>query len=457
MRALVVLMMATGIGMLVMFFWREQLKGRIEETPPLVAQLERLVSEGALGGATPESLVATLVFSEPYKEADPWDLTPRKKGGMSSMFGEPRETAFLAALGREPRTAGWRMADASSTDEAEAQMAAALAWAAQKGARLRVIAHGAALAPVLRAMLAAPAAEPPVVERVLGVGVRLADIKAREPELAAALDGRAPAGQWFNLFSEASVVPRELALERIEPGAPPVLQELAWPGSSWVPTVVGLSQRGAPQSAPAMPSAAPGSQMSVRQFRNAKEGSSFQRVVDGKGHLVSGSLLIPKLDKEEIPPDPEALENKAGDPAAAAPTTSFGALEIGTTGWKLARRPFFAPSAPKKSFTCEKGATLVSVEAFTIGANCFTVKEGAPNVGGSCPGGRGVKVVQKGRPAYVCVGLGGPEASMQIDEFAIPDGRNAILVRYTYPKGRRADRLDQFMETIEGLEPPAKK
>ena len=130
MRGLVVLLAATGCALLVFWFWQQQLIGRVAPMPPLVAQLEKLVEEGAFGGQSPESLVATLVFSEPFKDSDPWDLAPRRKGGMGAMFGEPRETAFLAALGREPRTAAWRLAgtDAASAAEAQAQMSAALAW-----------------------------------------------------------------------------------------------------------------------------------------------------------------------------------------------------------------------------------------------------------------------------------------------------------------------------------------
>lgn len=461
MRALVVLLALTGCSLIVMWFWREQMKGRVDETPPLVAQLERLVEAGALGGQSPEDIVATLVFSEPFKEADPWDLAPRRKGGMSSMFGEPRETGFLAALGREPRTAVWRLpsADEAARAGAESQMAEALVWAAQKGARLRVIAHGAALVPVLRAALAAPLAEPPVVERMLGVGVRLADIKAREPELAAALEARAPGGQWFNLFSEASVVPRELGLELVTPGAAPELRELAWPGSSWVPTVVGLSQRGAPQAAPAMPSAAPGSQVSVRQFRAVKDGTLTQRHVDGKGNLVSGSLLVPKLAKEEIPPDPEAGEKKDGAPVAGAPTP-VGKVALGDSGWSIQRVPGFVGLAGSK-IDCGSSRVILQDARYSIQVGCLKERR--------APGGMTaikcdkhpkniVRFKLKGRPVAICKEVP-PSREYKggnwSDLFEAVSGDYAVDISYSYPDGvSRSARLDDFMKAIDALVPP---
>lgn len=459
MRALIVLLAATGAGLLLTFFWRAQLLGRVEPMPPLVAQLEKLVEAGALGGQSSESLVATLVFSEPFKEADPWDLVPRKKGGMSSMFGEPRETAFLAALGREPRTAGWRLGglDAGSSGEAQAQMSAALAWATEKGARLRVVAHGVSLVPVLRAALEAPASEPPVLERVLGVGVRLADIKARDPALATALESRRPAGQWLNLYSEPSVVPRALGLEQVDLAGISVVQELAWPGNSWVPTVVGLSLRGAPQAAPAMPSATPGSQMSVRQFRNAKEGSVFQHVVDGKGHLVSGSLLIPKLDKEEIPPDPEAAENKIGDPAAAAPP---GKVALGDSGWSIQRVPGFVGLAGAK-IECGQGRVLLQDGRFSVTAGCLKEKrdaEGMTAVKCARYPKNIVRFKLKGRPVAICKEVP-PSKDYQggnwSDLFEAVSGPYAIDISYSYPDGAsRPTRLDDFMKAIDALVPP---
>lgn len=469
MRALVVLLAATGCALLVTFFWRQQLLGRVEPMPPLVAQLERLVEEGAFGGQSPEQLVATLVFSEPFKEADPWDLSPRRKGGMSAMFGEPRETAFLAALGREPKTAGWRLdgADAASAGEAEAQMSAALSWAAEKGVRLRVVAHGASVIPVLRAALAAPESEPPTLERLLGVGVRLADIKAREPALAEALEARAPAGQWFNLFSEASVVPRELGLERVAPGAPPELQELAWPGSSWVPTVLGVVQRGAPQAAPAMPKAAAGSQLSVRQFRAVKDGTITQRHVDGKGNLVSGSLLVPKLAKEEIPPDPEAGENKVGDPnagAAAGGAAPGGpAIPLGDTGWSLVPAPTL-PGATGKRIDCVGARVLMQEARHSVAVSCFRpnrnfAQEAAP--GCQDRPKNLVRFTLKGRPVAICKERP-PSTDFKGgnwgDTFQADAGDFFINVTYSYPDlaSRRA-KLDVFMAAIDALAPPAKK
>lgn len=460
MRALVVLLAATGCALLVTFFWRQQLLGRVEPMPPLVAQLERLVEEGALGGQTPESLIATLVFSEPFKEADPWDLAPRRKGGMSAMFGEPRETAFLSALGREPRTAGWRLggADEDSTAVAEAQMAEALAWAAEKGARLRVVAHGAALIPVLRAALAAPPSEPPTLERVLGVGVRLADLKAREPALVQALDARAPAGQWFNLFSEASVVPRELGLERVTPGSPPELQELAWPGSSWVPTVLGIVQRGAPQAAPAMPSAAPGSQQSVRQFR-AKEGTTHQRVVDGKGNLVSGSLLVPKLAKEEIPPDPEAGENKGGDPSAGA-ASAPGQVALGDSGWSIQRVSGFVGLAGSR-IDCGSARVLKQDGRYSVSLQCYKENRGPGGMTRTRCANLPKNVVRfklKGKPVAICKEVP-PSRDFKggnwSDMFEALSGEHAIDVYYSYPDAAsRARRLDDFMNAIDALVPP---
>lgn len=461
MRALVVLLALTGCTLIVFWFWREQMKGRVEETPPLVAQLERLVEAGALGGQSPEDIVATLVFSEPFKEADPWDLAPRRKGGMSSMFGEPRETGFLAALGREPRTAVWRLpsADESARAGAESQMAEALLWAAQKGARLRVIAHGTALVPVLRAALAAPLAEPPVVERVLGVGVRLADIKAREPELAAALDSRAPAGQWFNLFSEASVVPRELGLELVTPGAEPELRELAWPGSSWVPTVVGLSQRGAPQAAPAMPKAAAGSQLSVRQFRAVKDGTITQRHIDGKGNLVSGSLLVPKLAKEEIPPDPEAGEKKAGDPAPAAPAP-VGKVALGDSGWSIQRVPGFVGLAGSRIECEHAGRVLLQDVGHIVSVTCLKERRDAGGMTAVRCGDKPKNLVRfklKGRPVAICKELA-PSRQYKdgnwSDYFEAISGGFAIDVSYSYPGGTRGKHLDDFMKAIDALVPP---
>lgn len=462
MRALVVLLAATGCGLLVTFFWRAQVLGRVEPMPPLVAQLDRLVEAGALGGSSPESLIATLVFSEPFREADPWDLVPRKKGGMSSMFGEPRETAFLAALGREPRTAAWRLdgLDAGSSSEAQEQMAAALAWAAQKGARLRVVAHGGSLVPVLRAALEAPASEPPVIERVLGVGVRLADIKARDPALATALEARQPGGQWLNLYSEPAVVPRALGLEQVDLSGMAVVQELAWPGSSWVPTVVGLAMRGAPQAAPAMPSAAPGSQMSVRQFRNAKEGTSFQRVVDGKGHLVSGSLLIPKLDKEEIPPDPEAAENKIGDPAAAAPP---GKVALGESGWSITRVPGFVGLAGTK-IECGQGRVLLQDGRFSVTAGCLKERRdegGMTAIKCSKHPKNIVRFKLKGRPVAICKEMP-PSKDYKggnwSDLFEAVSGPYAIDISYSYPDGAaRPKRLEDFMKAIDALVPPGSK
>ncbi|TBR18422.1 hypothetical protein EPO15_15235, partial [bacterium] len=458
MRGLVVLLAATGCALLVFWFWQQQLIGRVEPMPPLVAQLEKLVEAGAFGGQSPEGLVATLVFSEPFKESDPWDLAPRRKGGMSAMFGEPRETAFLAALGREDRTAAWRLggADAASAAEAQAQMSAALAWAAEKGVRLRVVAHGAALAPVLRAALAAPASDRPPLERLLGVGVRLADLKAREPELAAALDARPPAGQWFDLFSEAAVVPRELALERVTPGGPPELAELAWPGSSWVPTVLGLVQRGAPQAAPAMPSAAPGSQQSVRQFRSAKEGLYSQRVVDGKGHLVSGSLLVPKLAKEEIPPDPEAAENKAGDPAAGAPAAP-GKVALGDSGWAIQRVPGFVGLAGTK-IDCGASRVLLQDARYSVTLQCLKEPRAAGGMAAVKCASRPKNVVRfnlKGRPVAICKEVP-PGREFKdgnwSDYFEAVSGDYAIDLSYSYPDGAsRGTRLDDFMKAIDAL------
>lgn len=458
MKALVVLLAAVGCTLLVMWFWREQMKGTVEPTPPLVAQLERLVEAGALGGATPESLVATLVFSEPFKEADPWDLAPRKKGGMSAMFGEPRELAFTTALSREPRTAAWRMA-ASDAAGAQAQMSEALAWAAQKGARLKVVAHGAALLPVLRALLAAPPSDPPVVERLLGVGTRLADIKARDPALAEALSARRPAAQWLNVFSEPAVVPRLLELEEVDLGGMAAVRELAWPGSSWVPTVVGLAQRGAPQAARDLPVEAPGSQMSVRQFRAVKDGTLTQRVVDGKGHLVSGSLIVPKLGKEEVPPDPEAAENKVGDPAAAAAAPAAGSVALGESGWSINRVSGFMGLAGNK-IPCEGSRVLLQDAGHIVTLACVKEARRPGGMAGVRCEGRPKNLVRftlKGRPVAICKEV--PPARQFADGnwsdfFEALSGGHAVDLSYSYPPGARPKHLDDFMKAIDALVPP---
>lgn len=462
MKALVVLLAAVGCGLLVMWFWREQMKGRVEPMPPLVEQLERLVEAGALGGQSPESLVATLVFSEPFREADPWDLAPRRKGGMSSMFGEPRELAFTTALLREPRTAAWRLAssDAAAQAAAEAEMLAAARWAAEKGARLRVVAHGASLIPVLRAALAAPQADPPVVERVLGVGVRLADVKAREPALAEALVARRPAAQWLNVFSEPSVVPRLLELEEVDLGGMAAVRELAWPGSSWVPTVVGLAQRGAPQAAREVPAEAPGSQLSVRQFRAVKDGTMTGRVVDGKGHLVSGSLIVPKLGKEEIPPDPEAAENKVGDVEAASTAGGGGELvPLGETGWSIRRQPGFKGLEGAK-VACVGRRVLVQEASHWIGLSCYRRPATSQDAPEDFCRGRPKNLVRfqlKGKPVAICKETP-PSAQFADgnwqDLFEAKAGEFVIQLEYSYPPKGRARKLDVYMSAIDALVPP---
>ncbi|MBI5595914.1 MAG: hypothetical protein HY928_07485 [Elusimicrobia bacterium] len=464
MKALVVLTAALGVTLLVFWFAREQISSRVDPTPPLIAQLERLVEEGVLGGATPEGLVATLVLSGPFRESEPWDTAPRKRSTMNAWFGEPRQYAFMEALLREPRSAGWRM-DAAGPRElaaAEEQVAAAARWAAEKGVRLRVIAHGTALSPVLRAALAAPP-EPPAFERVLGVGLSLADLKAREPALAQALAARPlPAGQWFDLYSDPAEVPRVLVLERVGPGLEAEPQPLAWPGSSWVSTVVQLSERGAPRREAALPTAAPGSQLSARQFRSVKDGTVTQRVVDGKGRFVTGSLIVPKLDKEEVPPDPLAGETAPG----AAPAGGGGIgpdVPLDTTGWTLKHLPEFIRLS-EREIKCVGKRVLYDDARFFVAIGCFK-GEMAKRVrpGDSCYGNASnlIKLTHRGFPAEVCK-LRPPSAEMRggawVDTFNLFGPGYVLMVDYTYPdQASRSAQLDMFQKAIEALQAPAAK
>lgn len=469
MRALVALMAATGLTLLVSWFWKEQLKGRVEPMPPLVAQLEKLVEAGVLGGS-PEQLVATLVFSEPFQEADPWDTAPKRRGGMASMFGEPRELAFLGALSREPRTAAWRLGSLGAEDRAaaEAQASAALAWAAEKGVRLRIVSHGGAMLPVLRAALAAPATEPPVVERLLGVGLSLGDIRPRDPDLAEALTKRPPAAEWLNLYSDPSAVPRVLMLETVGPGPTAQAEELAWPGTSWVALVVEIAARGRPQRPQALPAATGQALLSARQFRSVKDGKVTTKVVDGKGRAVTGSLIVPKLDKEEIPPDPEAGEKKEGSgPAGHFPVLAGGReprivlLSKGQdSGWTVIRRAFFNSRLADR-IDCGTHQPVVVGLGFQIAVVC-TRHETQRNTQLSCGGpNKATPVKHHGYPASVCVGIApglGDKTIDLLDTFIVVDEDLRLEVTYMYPrKERRGEYLDRFMGTIEGLEPKVKR
>lgn len=450
MKALLSLLAAVGVTVLVVWFWRQQIKGQVEDLPPLAAQLERLTL-----GQTPESLVATLVLSEPFQEADPWDSALKRRSAMAAWFGEPREVWFLEALGREPRVAVWRL-DSDSPEaraRAEAEVTAAAAWAKRRNVRLRVIAHGAALLPVLRAGLAASGPGAPAFERLLGVGVSLADVKGRDPRLFAALGRGLPAAQWLGLYSDPGVVPRVLMFEAVGPGPEARAEEAAWPGRSWVATVAELSARGAPAKVAAVPAPTGSALMSARQYRN-KEGRTFMKP-------APGSLTVPMLEKEEIPPDPEAGLKK---PGAAAGGGAGELLPMGPTGWSLRRIPVFN-GVFGKEVSCV-GAHVLFQEATTnVTVQCF--KPHASDLGGGLgqqcrdkPQNR-VRFTLKGRPAEICKEMAPareyPGANWS-DVFMVRAGDYHIIMSYSYPglAGRDA-RLDVFMGAIDALEPPPKK
>lgn len=447
MKALVLITAALGVTLLVFWFAREQMSSRVDPTPPFVAQLERFVEEGVLGGETPSSLVATLVLAGPFREGEPWDTAPRRRSMMNAWFGEPRQYSFMEALLREPRSVGWRT-DAAGPAElagAEEQVIAAARWAEERGVRLRVIAHGAMLGPVLRAALAVPP-DSQVFERVLGVGLSLADLKAKDPVLAQALAERpAPVGQWFDIYSDPAVVPRVLVLERVGPGPEASAEPLAWPGSSWVSTVVQVSERGAPRREVALPAAAPGSQLSARQFRSVKDGRVTQRVVDGKGNLVTGSLIVPKLDKEEVPPDPEAGE-KDKMPEVIA---------VKDTGWNF-RVPKGMTPAHADFSKCQP-CMLLQDYPFSMSLDVDRKPNfpGAAKMNCSKGGGTLVQVQHKGYPAEVCKGISSPSGLW--DYFTLHGLGFRIELSYTYTKERRDEKLDLFMRSIQALEPPAAK
>ena len=463
MKALVLMTAALGVTLLVFWFAREQMSSRVDPTPPFVAQLERLVEEGVLGGETPSSMVATLVLAGPFRESEPWDSGSRRRSMMNAWFGEPRQYAFMEALLREPRTVGWRTDALEPADlaGAEEQAAAAARWAAERGVRLRVIAHGAMLGPALRAALSLPP-DSGVFERVLGVGVSLADLKARDPVLAQALaESPAPVGQWFDIYSDPAVVPRVLVLERVGPGPEASPEPLAWPGSSWVSTVVQLSERGAPRREVALPAPAPGSQLSARQFRSVKDGKVTQRVVDGKGQLVTGSLIVPKLEKEEVPPDPEAGENAAG--GAGAGETAGPDVPLDTTGWRLRRLPQFV-KLDAREIRCVGNTVLYDDSRFVLTLSCMKGEIAKANQTGAgiCWENTQnlVKLKHHGFPAQVCKLQpprgGGVSGRFWVDTFRVDGPGYIITYDYKYPdKESRDAQLDLFQKAIEALLPPA--
>ncbi|MBI3297570.1 MAG: hypothetical protein HYZ75_05370 [Elusimicrobia bacterium] len=457
MRALILMLAAVGVTLLVFWFWREQMRGKVEPTPAIVEQLEDLISRGVFEGRTPGSVVATLVFSEPFKEADPWDSAPKKRTMMNAWFGEPRELAFLQALGREEAFVTWRLDSTDSTDlvRAEAEAASAAAWAAAKGMRLRVIAHGGAIDPVLRAALTFPG---PPFERLLGVGVSLGDIKARDPELAQALFDRLPAEQWLNLYSNPAVVPRSLMLESVGLGLTSRAEETARPGRSWVPTVTGLAKNGVSEAGPSLPMPSGAALMSARQFRSVKDGRITQRVVDGKGHLVTGSLIVPKLDREEIPPDPEAGQKKSAAALDIGPR-----VPVGTSGWTFRAHAEFS-NLTGRQIDCAGGATvLVPKEVgYWIVLQCRKPPFDAAkeNLGDACRGRPQYlsRLTFKGNPAAICKQspVAGKSADgAGSDVFQVLYSPYIIEIRYNYPSlAAREARLDQFMRAIESLDPP---
>ncbi|TPW20826.1 MAG: hypothetical protein FD126_1293, partial [Elusimicrobia bacterium] len=223
--------------------------------------------------------------------------------------------------------------------------------------------------------------------------------------------------------------------------------------------VVGLSQRGAPQAAPAMPRAAAGSQQSVRQFRAVKDGTITQRTVDGKGNLVSGSLLVPKLAKEEIPPDPEAGENKVGDSAGGA---SLGSLPnrlipIKDTGWNFRVTKDLKPA--HSDFTKCDACMIVQDHPFLITLTVDKKKDWPGAARHYCSErkkGTLISVKHRGYPGELCKQVSMMEGH-GMDYFTLRSGDVRIELSYNYDKGRRGERLDAFMKAIEALEPPVRK
>ena len=208
-----------------------------------------------------------------------------------------------------------------------------------------------------------------------------------------------------------------------------------------------------------MPKAAAGAQLSVRQFRAVKDGTLTQRHVDGKGNLVSGSLLVPKLAKEEIPPDPEAGENKVGDPAGGA---SLGSLPnrlipIKDTGWNFRVSAALKPA--HSDFTKCDACMIVQDHPFLI-TLAIDKKKGWPGSAryhcSEKKTGTLIPIKHRGYPGELCKQV--PLANDRgIDYFTLHSGDVRIELFYGYDSKRRGEKLDAFMKSIEALEPPVRK
>ncbi|MFH1725519.1 MAG: hypothetical protein ABII00_12990, partial [Elusimicrobiota bacterium] len=322
--------------------------------------------------------------------------------------------------------------------------------------RVRVIAHGYATGLAVSAALAAvegrPAGGPPVVERVTGVGISLASLRDRYPDLfARARAAEAPAvGEWNNLWSDRARVPRTFHLETWRPGDPEFIRvEFGWGAASWPVIVRRVSSLGSRAYAysPLAPTGEGGDRVRPLQSR---EGRVFRKRA-GKNDGKKVEKRVEDLVVGDRPVAGRRPEAEPGPERKRPPITKYS---VSSSGW------VFRPPPGFRTFGLSAGTVDVwSKGPFRISMHYGQGRNSGRSSRSVCRK-HGIDLVRAdhhGHPAEICkafpsLGITGGE-TLYSDYFTVVGDLYGITVHYSYPQSRRDEELDTYMTAIEALTP----